>query len=181
MLNLRQKEAIAGWLFVLPFLVSLTLFFAFAAVRTLIFSFTDFNLFNVPGFVGLGNYFALLSDRLFLLAVGNTLGFSIIVTVIQTLLALLLAVQVNRAVRGRSIVRTVFYVPSIMSSAAMTLIFLWLFQREGLMTAPKVMLINDADTQARWWMHVKDEWANAMKEGRPFQNPLKPKTLRWMS
>lgn len=54
-------------------------------------------------------------------------------------------------------------------------------QREGLMTAPKVMLINDADTQARWWMHVKDEWANAQKEGRPFQNPLKPKTLRWMS
>ncbi len=49
------------------------------------------------------------------------------------------------------------------------------------MTAPKVMLINDADTQARWWMHVKDEWANASKEGRPFQNPLKPKTLRWMS
>ena len=54
-------------------------------------------------------------------------------------------------------------------------------QREGLMTAPKVMLINDADTQARWWMHVKDEWANASKEGRPFQNPLKARTLRWMS
>ena len=54
-------------------------------------------------------------------------------------------------------------------------------QREGLMTAPKVMLINDADTQARWWMHVKDEWANATKEGRPFQNPLKARTLRWMS
>lgn len=147
MLNLRQKEAIAGWLFVLPFLVSLTLFFAFAAIRTLIFSFTDFNLFNVPGFVGLGNYLALLSDRLFLLAVGNTLGFSIIVTVIQTLLALLLAVQVNRAVRGKSIVRTVFYVPSIMSSAAMTLIFLWLFQREGLMTQMVQFVINN-----RWYV-----------------------------
>jgi len=54
-------------------------------------------------------------------------------------------------------------------------------QREGLITAPKVMLINDADTQARWWMQVKDEWAIAAKEGRSFQNPLKARTLRWMS
>jgi phenylpropionate dioxygenase-like ring-hydroxylating dioxygenase large terminal subunit len=54
-------------------------------------------------------------------------------------------------------------------------------QREGLMTSPKVMLSNDADTQARWWMRVKDEWEAAGREKRPFVNPLKPMTLRWMS
>jgi phenylpropionate dioxygenase-like ring-hydroxylating dioxygenase large terminal subunit len=54
-------------------------------------------------------------------------------------------------------------------------------QSEGLQYEPKLMLINDANTQARWWMHLKDEWANSQKEGRPFANPLKPKTLRWMS
>ena len=54
-------------------------------------------------------------------------------------------------------------------------------QREGLLTSPKVMLINDADTQARWWMRVKDEWEAAGREKRPFVNPLKPMTLRWMS
>ena len=54
-------------------------------------------------------------------------------------------------------------------------------QREGILASPKLMLINDADTQARWWMHLKDEWVAAGREGRPFVNPLKPKTLRWMS
>jgi phenylpropionate dioxygenase-like ring-hydroxylating dioxygenase large terminal subunit len=54
-------------------------------------------------------------------------------------------------------------------------------QREGLVFEPKMMLINDANTQARWWMHLKDEWVAAGREGRPFVNPLKPKTLRWMS
>ena len=37
----------------------------------------------------------------------------------------------------------------------------------------------DADTQARWWMRVKDEWKGAQAEGRPFANPLVPRTLRW--
>lgn len=55
-------------------------------------------------------------------------------------------------------------------------------QREGLEKAsPRLMLINDADTQARWWMRVKDEWMEAQEAGRPFANPLKPMVLRWRS
>jgi hypothetical protein len=46
---------------------------------------------------------------------------------------------------------------------------------------PRLMLINDADTQARWWMRVKDEWIAAQAQGRAFVNPLEPKTLRWRS
>ena len=53
----------------------------------------------------------------------------------------------------------------------------WLSQRYG----PRLMLINDADTQARWWMRLKDEWLAAQAEGRPFTNPLTPMTLRWRS
>ena len=41
--------------------------------------------------------------------------------------------------------------------------------------------VADADTQARWWMRVKDEWEAAARDQRPFVNPLKPMTLRWMS
>lgn len=54
-------------------------------------------------------------------------------------------------------------------------------QREGLVHEPKLMLINDADTQARWWMRIKTEWKAAEAEGRSFVNPLKPMTLRWRS
>ncbi|SON54143.1 Toluene-4-sulfonate monooxygenase system iron-sulfur subunit TsaM1 [Hartmannibacter diazotrophicus] len=54
-------------------------------------------------------------------------------------------------------------------------------QREGLEQGNKTMLINDADTQARWWMRVKGEWMQSQADGRAFVNPLKPQTLRWRS
>jgi phenylpropionate dioxygenase-like ring-hydroxylating dioxygenase large terminal subunit len=54
-------------------------------------------------------------------------------------------------------------------------------QHEGLVHRPRLMLINDADTQARWWMRVKDEWIAAQAQGRAFVNPIEPKTLRWRS
>jgi len=147
MMTLRQKEQVTGWLFVLPFMVSLTLFFLYAAGRTLFFSFTNYDLFRAPQFVGFANYIGMLSDNLFLIALSNTMLFALIVTVAQTLLALLLATLVNRAIAGRGFWRTVFYLPSIMSSAAMTLIFLWLFQREGLMTELVRLLVNE-----RWYI-----------------------------
>ena len=54
-------------------------------------------------------------------------------------------------------------------------------QREGLVHRPRLMLINDADTQARWWMRVKEEWREAQAEGRAFANPIAARTLRWKS
>ncbi len=54
-------------------------------------------------------------------------------------------------------------------------------QREGLEYNPRLMLINDADTQGRWWMQLKKEWSASGEENRPFQNPVKARVLRWMS
>lgn len=54
-------------------------------------------------------------------------------------------------------------------------------QREGLVHGPRLMLINDADTQARWWMRLKEEWQDSQREARPFANPLSARTLRWRS
>jgi hypothetical protein len=43
------------------------------------------------------------------------------------------------------------------------------------------MLIKDADTQARWYYQLKAEFARAMSENRPFQNPVKSQVIRWRS
>lgn len=43
------------------------------------------------------------------------------------------------------------------------------------------MPIDDADTQARWYARLKREWLQAEVEGRPFENPIEPCTLRWRS
>lgn len=54
-------------------------------------------------------------------------------------------------------------------------------QAEGLRHRPSLLLINDADTQARWYYRLKHEYARARAEHRPFVNPVKDRVLRWRS
>ncbi|HEY3917011.1 MAG TPA: aromatic ring-hydroxylating dioxygenase subunit alpha [Stellaceae bacterium] len=54
-------------------------------------------------------------------------------------------------------------------------------QREGLRYDPPLALIDDADTQARWYYRLKTEYARAKHEGRDFVNPVTDQTLRWRS
>jgi phenylpropionate dioxygenase-like ring-hydroxylating dioxygenase large terminal subunit len=54
-------------------------------------------------------------------------------------------------------------------------------QREGLKYDPPLALIDDADTQARWYYRLKAEYARATAEGRDFVNPVKERVLRWRS
>jgi multiple sugar transport system permease protein len=129
-----RREARTAWLLMAPFLAILAVFFLYAAFRAAWFSLTDYDLFNQPRFVGIRNYLALFSDPLFGRAFVNSLTFAIFVTTAQTTLALMLAVFVNGITQAKGLVRTVFYFPSIVSSTVMTLIFLWLFQRQGLAT-----------------------------------------------
>lgn len=137
-----RREARAAWAFMAPFLILLVVFFFYAAIRSAWFSLTDYDLFSPPEFVGLANYVALLTDPLFGNALVNSLSFAILVTASQTVLAMFLAVFVNRIAHAQGLARTVFYFPSIVSSTVMTLIFLWLFQRQGIATDLTNWLLN---------------------------------------
>ncbi len=54
-------------------------------------------------------------------------------------------------------------------------------QQEGLAYNPSLMLIDDADTQAKWYYRLKEEYERSWQENRPFQNPIKRRVLRWCS
>ena len=54
-------------------------------------------------------------------------------------------------------------------------------QQMGLKYAPTLLLIEDSDTQAKWYHAIKREWAKSRVEGRDFVNPVKAKVLRWRS
>lgn len=130
--KVRTLEALYALALLLPFLFTLGVFFLYAFLRAVYFSFTDYNLFDPPRWVGLGNYIRLLHEPLFLTALKHTLLYSLLVTSLQTLFALLLAVALNRPLRGIGFFRTVYYLPSVISTAAASLLLLWLFQRTGL-------------------------------------------------
>lgn len=128
----KRSDTVAAYLFLLPFLVLLLIFFVVATGRAIYFSFTDYDLFRPPNWVGLRNYAALFADALFLSALRNSILFAVIVTAVQTFLALVMAAVLNQKVRGIGFFRAAFYMPSITSSVVITLIFLWMFQRRGL-------------------------------------------------
>jgi phenylpropionate dioxygenase-like ring-hydroxylating dioxygenase large terminal subunit len=54
-------------------------------------------------------------------------------------------------------------------------------QQQGLRYDPPLTLIDDADTQAKWYYRLKREYRRAHAEGRPFENPVEPRTLEWRS
>ena len=125
------KEKTAPYVLLSPFLFGFIIFFSYAFIRSLYFSFTDYDLFSMPNWVGINNYINLFKERLFTRALKNSLTFSIIVTTLQTIFALLLAVAMNQKIKGIRFFRTAYYMPSVTSSIVITLIFMWMFQRKG--------------------------------------------------
>ncbi len=130
--GLMKKQTFIPWIFLLPFLISLSLFFVYASMRALMLSFTNYNLFNDYTFIGIENYKALFRDSNFLFALRNTVFYAFFVTIVQTFFALVLAALLNIKIRGINFFRAGFYLPSVTSSVVITVIFLWLFQRRGM-------------------------------------------------
>ncbi|WP_419706254.1 carbohydrate ABC transporter permease [Promicromonospora sp. NFX87] len=140
--GLRRGEALAGWAFTAPVLLILGVFLLVPVLMALWVSFSDWSGRGSPlssdvGFVGLDNYAAVttgggLAERDFGVALRNNAWYVLLVVPLQTALALFLAVLVNRSVlKGRGVFRTAFYFPSVTSSVAITVLWLFLFSTSG--------------------------------------------------
>jgi multiple sugar transport system permease protein len=129
----KQRSQIGyALLFLSPFLLHLLVFFIFSFTRTFGYSFTDKTLLQPSfSFVGLENYIRLFGEDRFRSALFNSLSFMLVVTVLQTFFALVMAAILNQKLRGIAFFRTVYYIPSVLSSAAITLIAIWIFQKTG--------------------------------------------------
>jgi multiple sugar transport system permease protein len=140
--HLRGPERIGGWLFIAPGLAGLILFVVLPILLALYISFTKWSGTTSPfssgaKWIGLQNYKNLLSgggltQQNFARSLENNFYFVIFVVPAQTMLALFLAVLVNdKFLKGKSFFRTAFYFPSVTSSVAVTLVFIFLFQGSG--------------------------------------------------
>ncbi|WP_376788477.1 carbohydrate ABC transporter permease [Thermoflexus sp.] len=125
-------EWVAAYVLLSPYLFVFLVFNVFAIAYALYLSFTYFDLFSPPRWIGLGNYLYLLRDTLFLQkAIPNTLKYVAVVVPVQTVISLLLAFALDQEIKFRRFFRTLFYVPSVTSSVVISLIFLWLFKKTG--------------------------------------------------
>jgi ABC-type sugar transport system permease subunit len=128
----RRSEAIAGYVLIaVPMILFLVLNIG-QIFYALYISFFDWGTRGPREFLGAGNYESLLGDPIFFRAITNTLYYAILVVPIQMALGLFLAVIVNQKIRGQTFFRAAFYFPAIASSAAITVLFLFIFAPDGL-------------------------------------------------
>jgi multiple sugar transport system permease protein len=138
----RRREAAAGWLFSAPAIVLLIVFLVVPIVMAAWVSLSDWGGIGSPlssgvQAVGLANYKALLTQpglpqQDLALSLRDNLYYVLLVVPAQTALALGLALVVSRrALRGRGFFRTAFYFPSVTSSVAVSIVFLFLFADSG--------------------------------------------------
>ncbi len=123
----RKTDTINGFLFALPWIIGFLLFSVYPLCASFYYSFTEFNPVKPPVWVGLENYRKMFQDPLFLKALGNTLFFAFIATPINLCIAVFLAVLLNKSFKGRGIIRTIFFLPSVIPMVAATMVWIWMF------------------------------------------------------
>ncbi|MBB5782446.1 sugar ABC transporter permease [Nonomuraea jabiensis] len=142
----KTREHLAGWLFVAPVVVILGLFMLAPILMALWVSLTDWNGQGSPfrgsvPFVGVDNYTRLFTEeglarQDFMTSVRNNVYYVAIVVPLQTVLALGLALIVNsRLLKGRTFFRAAFFFPSVTSSVAISVVFLFVFANSGAVNA----------------------------------------------
>ncbi|HZU67741.1 MAG TPA: sugar ABC transporter permease [Ktedonobacteraceae bacterium] len=140
--RVRLGGRLVPWLFASPWIIIFVVFMAAPIIASLILSFTDFGIANVANpfnlnFIGFRNYVQLAHDPDFIAAVLNTLEFVVIGIPLDVVLALLIAVGLNRGVGAfRAIFRVGYYLPVVTSIVAIAVVWRYLYD-------PDVGLINN--------------------------------------
>lgn len=132
-LSPANRDARAAWAFLAPTLALVLVFTVLPALFAFYASFHKMDIVSGrSSFAGLQNFGYLWDDDKFWAACRNTLRYVLIVVPAQTVLALLLACLLNGRVRFKRGFLTLMFLPTLTSSAAMTLIFMWIFNNNGI-------------------------------------------------
>lgn len=127
-----RRRAWAGRLFVAPNLAAVAVFMLFPLGFSLYMSFQRWDVFRPPKFVGVQNFRELFtSDPLFLIAIGNTVIFTLGTVVPTIVVSLVVAGVLNRKVRGIGIFRTIVFLPLAISSVVMAVVWQFVFNTDS--------------------------------------------------
>lgn len=128
----RFNKPWEAYVFLAPWILGLLGFTLIPMVMSLYFSFTRYDLFNPPQWIGLSNYENMWSDPRFLTSLQVTFTYVAIAIPLQIAFALLLAVTLKKNIPGVRIYRAVYYLPSLFgASVAVALLWRQIFNRNG--------------------------------------------------
>lgn len=128
MSKLRQKEALTGYLFIMPWLLGFLLFTAGPMLFSLFASFTNYDITSQMRWVGFDNYRRLFfDDQFFWVSLGNTAFYAVFAVPLSIGVGLTIAVLLNQKIPGQRVFRTIFFLPKVLTGVAVLLLWLWVF------------------------------------------------------
>ena len=132
-MNIFYKKYIP-YLFLIPALVMLTVFFFIPFFQTIILSFMDYSKdIYVPTFAGIGNYKLLFSSQEFYTTLFNTFLFLVLVVPVLAVVPLIVAIFINQKIRAISLYKILIYLPVVVSIVVVAIAFKWLYAQDGIL------------------------------------------------
>jgi putative chitobiose transport system permease protein len=128
---MTRRRTATPYLFLAPALALIGVFVVYPIAAVVYYSFTDYDIVRPPVPIGIANYEKLVADPTFWLALTHSFVY-LLVTPIIIGLSILLAIAVNRALRGINVYRALYFVPAVSGSIAIGLSWRWMFDRNGL-------------------------------------------------
>ncbi len=124
--RILQSDHLSGWAFAFPAVFLIFVFGIVPVVWSALLSFQHTNLLSPPQWIGTANYRALAKDPLFRQSVVHSLVYTALFVPLSVAGGLLVAIALNRRIRGVRFYRTAVFVPVVLSTIATAIMFLWL-------------------------------------------------------
>lgn len=125
-----KKDWFAAYVFIAPVTIGLFVFYIWPFIQNVWFSFNDVNKFNVTTFIGLQNYVELIHDKEVWKTFGNTLKYVICTVPVGLFLSIFIAALLNSKIKGTSIYRTLYFLPSVTMAAAVAMVWKWIYNEK---------------------------------------------------
>ena len=127
----HNTHKLAFWGFIAPCVILFSAFFLLPLILSIVFSFTNYDGWKRMDFVGLKNYIKLFSDTNFYTSMGKTFIYSIVTLPFKVIIPLLIAIlATSKYVKGKTLLRTLTYIPVLLSSLVAGITVNWMFGQE---------------------------------------------------
>jgi multiple sugar transport system permease protein len=151
----ERREALNAYVFMSPVILGLLIFTLGPIIASLFLSFTNYNLLNDPKWIGVDNYVKMYGERLFWQSLKVSATYSLISVPLGMMLALFLAILLNRKMRGIYTLRSIYYLPTVISGVGVALLWRWIFN--GQYGVLNTLLRNFGITGPNWLLD--ENWA----------------------
>ena len=126
----KRSQMLYGYLMIAPLAVGLGVFYFYPFFKVFYDSFHVVGAFNKTSWAGISNYVTMLKDPVMWSTLWNTFRYVVVIVPFTLAFSILIAALLNTNIKGRSVFRVIYFIPAITMSAAISMIWRWIFNSD---------------------------------------------------